>query len=181
MPFEGRQVQPKEIAALCHAQGWRDQDLVKIVATSLAESQGFAEAFNDNLDDEGNVLSRDIGIFQISVTAPISEDEQQLLHDPEYNVKRAWSLYSRRKFNPWVAYKSGWATFPEWWVWTKAEPHHWAPTGRYIHRALRGVAHFYAEEFGVEVPMLDYVIPPRPTDPPADGVGNRPTPNDGST
>ena len=37
MPFEGGQLQPSEIAALLHAEGFRDFDLVEMTATILGE------------------------------------------------------------------------------------------------------------------------------------------------
>jgi len=110
-----------------------------------------------------------------------------------------------RMWHPWVAVTSGWAWFREWWVWSKAEQA-WVATGRYVQQAIAGVANYllvikhsvtrsqalslarkWADVFkitqgtlGIRDGIVAWIsIPPKPSSPPADGVGPRPIPNDG--
>lgn len=226
----GKMLLPREIADELKPY-WSNYELTKGIATCLGESAGYIGAWHDNIDDVDNVVSRDCGLMQINIPAnkigstfEFSLRIESLV--PEFyelvvknNVEAAHALYDQpwtrdgktdiRRWQPWVAYNSGWATFPEWWVWhqTDGEPTGpWMKAPRYIQRAIVGqmnrkvkitgewtvqkayqVAVGYAEHFGVE-PGLLYVTdsgtvafhaPPMPTDPPVDGVGPRPVPNDG--
>lgn len=196
MPFAGTKLAPETIAEKLHALGFRDLDLVEMVATILGESQGYTEAYNDNVDSRGRVLSRDVGLGQINIRArDIGTARERKLYDPDYNlreVKRMFdtreTLVKRRRFNPWYAFTKGWATFPGWWIYTSKEasertgqPRHWAPTGRYLHKAVVGVANFYARHYGLTPrPFLDLPEePPVPRKPPLNKVGPRPVENDG--
>lgn len=104
--LEGRQLQPREIAALVYEAGpkWRDPKiLVEAVAVCLSESQGFTEARCENVNDEtGEIRSVDHGPFQINEKALNPK-----LFEPKYNVQRAYMLYDRRGWQPWVAYNTG--------------------------------------------------------------------------
>lgn len=191
MPYAGPTLLPREVAALLHDTGWRDENLIKMTATILGESNGSVGAWHDNFDKAGSLVSRDCGLGQVSIPAVKvgTNEETRLRTDPLYNLQRCRELWEApwpsptgiRMFQPWVAYRSGWATFAEWWVYTAAEPRRWAATGRYIHRATVGVANFYAERRGLKpVPLVSLPSPPpKPTEPPYDGVGPRPKPNDG--
>ena len=100
--LRGKQLQPKDIARLCHGQGWIGAaDLVTAVAVCLSESQGYMRAFNDNVVD-GEIKSRDCGLFQINIAADRigSDEEERLFADANYNVARAWDLWERRGFQP---------------------------------------------------------------------------------
>lgn len=188
MPFEGKILQPSEIAELLHQLGWRDFDLVEMTAVILAESQGYVRAYNDNVDARGRVKSRDVGLAQINIPARyIGTKREAALYDPLTNLKAARALFQtrvtltkRRRFDPWYAFTLGWATFPEWWVFTKKEPRHWAPTGRYIHQAIVGVANFYGRHYGI-VPAPLVALPDAPPCPAKrpQGDGPRPRPNAG--
>ena len=164
------------------------------------------------------VAQKDCGLGQrgISASQMGSPYELRLLTEPDFNVRECrllfdspWPVASgKRRFQPWAAYTSGWVMFPHWWVYTQAEPRHWAATGRFIHAALRGWANslvlhldhkvenaiYYgntrARDYRIEgelvpgkrpeVAPVDWAgIPPKPTTPPADGVGPPPVPNDG--
>jgi hypothetical protein len=162
----GKQLQPSEIAALCYKHGWRDKNLIIAVAVCLSESDGYIEAYNSNLDDEGNVLSKDIGLFQINIPASkVGSSYEKRLFDPENNLRAARDLFDRRGFQPWYGYTKGVATNPDWYYWSEKRLV-WAPSGRRIHKAIRGVANFWALEFGIESPkdvLLDFRnIPPKP-------------------
>lgn len=165
MPLAGKQLLPREIAAEGHRH-WTGNDLVKMVATCLGESAGFVGAWHDNTDEDGNVLSRDLGLMQINrpgrtVGTPEeftlrTESKTRAEYAPVVgtNVDEAVKLYLQpgpntgyRRWQPWVAYTTGWATFPAWWVW-----HHdargkavgpWLPTGRYLQKAIAGVANMH--------------------------------------
>lgn len=189
MPFEGKVLQPSEIAALLHKVGFRDFDLVEMTATLLAESQGYVRAYNDNVDERtGKVKSRDVGLGQINIPARyVGTKREAQLYDPETNIRAVKALFDtretlikRRRFNPWYAFTLGWATFPEWWVFTKKEPRRWAPTGRYIHQAIVGVANFHGRHYGIDPSPLVALpeAPARPTKRPQ-GDGPRPVPNRG--
>ena len=137
--LRGEQVKPRELARLCHDRGWRDSDLVVAVATCLSESQGYDRAFNDNVDAEtGKTKSRDVGLFQINIPGrEVGGDYEQSLYDPGINVDVAFRYWTGRGFQPWYGYTKGYATDP-------------LAKGQYIQRAVRGVANFYAMEFGLE-------------------------------
>jgi hypothetical protein len=182
------------------------------------------------------ITTRDLGLFQINRSASIvGTDNEKLLRttdlDPAVyepvmrnNIDVAFALYdtawslregvAKRHWQPWVAYTSGWATFPEFWVWHQDADGNpvgpWVKTGRYIQRAISGQMNYhilvmkdwtveqalyygkrYATHFEVKAPLqaskateghpsiVGFVTPPMPTEPPADGVGPRPTPNSG--
>ncbi len=218
MPLAGHQLLPREIAEFGHAHGWTNEiELTKMVATCLGESQGFIGANHLNGDPPS---SEDCGLMQISIMArdiggPVEKGLMTTSKDREIwvpvvneNIRRGRNLYEARKWQPWYAYTLGWATFPSWWVWHQENlkpigP--WMRTGRYIHRALVGVANFHvriakdkslaegvvlaetlASHFRVEGTLgtsSGYVnwthVPPEPIHPPPDGVGPRPIPNTG--
>jgi hypothetical protein len=139
----GSQVQPREIARLCYEQGWKDaQELVSAVSVCLAESQGYDRAFNDNVR-EGVVVSRDVGMFQINIDfADCGTAVEERLYDHEENVKAAWALYSRRGFQPWVAFNTGVCLHDS-----------------YIGRAVVGVANFLGDEL-LKTPVPDWADKP---------------------
>lgn len=173
--------------------------------------------------------SRDCGLYQINIPASqidttVEDSLRTVSTDPadytpvwETNTRHALSLYNQpwtnrtlRRWQPWVAYTTGWATFPNWWVWHQDADKNpvgpWLPTGRYIQRAIAGqmnyhvviakdwtatvalsYAHRYAAHFGVADTLyvntqgiVAWHIPPKPSAPPTDGVGPRPVPNDGA-
>lgn len=160
MPLAGKQLMPRDVAFEAHKY-WRNFELTKAVATSLAESQAYIGAYHDNTDDSGNVTSRDCGVYQINIPASEigtdaeftlrTESTDSAVYEPVFvaNVKRAFELYSSpwengrdRLWQPWVAYTEGWAMFPEWWIWKQDANGNptgpWVPTGRYLHRAIAG-------------------------------------------
>ena len=226
---------PRDFAAAA-SKHWGGIGLVKATATALGESHLYLGAWHDNLSNGGEVTSRDCGVFQINVPVrdgqPGTQDppnaEEAALRTPSTDpvvwkpvlansIEAALKLYNQpwsrdgkpgiRQWQPWYAYTEGWATFPEWWVWhVTPEPPHWFYTGRYIQKALVGVANFhfliakdtnapgalalarqYASLFKVKGTLaVDpakgvywEAVPPKPTAPPADGIGPRPKPNDG--
>jgi hypothetical protein len=73
------------------------------------------------------------------------------------NVSTAEAMYDRawmrdgkqdiRRWQAWVAYTTGWATFPEFWVWKQVDGEPtgpWVKTGRYIQKAIAGQLNFHA-------------------------------------
>src|SRR5262245_37499426 len=168
--LRGRQYQPKEIARLCYKYGWRDKNLIIAVATCLSESDGWDQAYNLNRDDEGNILSKDCGLFQISIPADkVGSQYESDLFDAEKNVAMARRYFEGREWRPWYGYVNGHALNPDWWRWSD-KYQEWRPGGRRIHKAIRGVANFWGEEFGIKSPdrtLVDfYSIPAKPDLPP---------------
>lgn len=166
--LRGHQLKPREISEAARVQ-WPGEERPKGVATSLSECQGFAGALNDNpLNDPP---TRDCGIMQISIPITSVDEEAKLRTeslDPAiylpvvaYGMKRARALYDtpmtrkgkadKRRWQPWVGYTSGWALFPEWWVWHHEKDANgdsvpvgpWNPTGHYIQNAILGCANDY--------------------------------------
>lgn len=160
----GSQIQPREIASECYSLGWTDADkLVTMVAVILSESQGFDRAYNDNLNDDGEVTSRDVGIGQINIPASkIGTPEEEELYDWKYNLTRCRQLYTTkintdgdiRGFSPWY----GWVLK----VYLR---------DTYVKKATAGVGNFLAERLferetdvlsgqpythSLVVPILDY-------------------------
>ena len=217
---------PRVIAEHCH-EYWQNYELTKAVATALGESAGSLGAWNDNLDGTGAIKTRDCGLFQINIPAVrvgtyVEEALRTDSLDPEVfmpvlsnNIEAALRLYNTQRdrwrtrlWQPWVAYTTGWATFPEWWVWRHVDgvpTGPWVATGRYIYKAIAGQMNYhivilkdwtpdvalsyakrYMDKFGVDSGslrekegILQWMIPSMPSEPPVDGVGPRPIPNDG--
>ena len=165
MPWEGKQLQPREIAARVD-DFW--DSLIKGTATFLGESRGFIGAYNLTKDSAGSVYGKDCGVPQIHISYAEPPTREQIreestlrtesldsvVYEPVVteSFRRARELYDqgwtrdgkpdKRRWQPWVAYTSGWATFPEFWIWEhKIGP--WVPTGRYIQNALVGVANYH--------------------------------------
>ncbi len=228
--YAGKTLMQREIVALV-APHWPNSK-VKATATAIAESKGSLGAWHDNYDPDNNAfLSRDCGLFQINIQARYvgTQTEADLRTESmdavEYkrvatnNVMAAYRLYTTpwirdgkqdiRKWQPWVAYTSGWAMFPEAWVWHQEDGEPvgpWVPTGRYLHQAIRAVANWHLliakdmdrEEAVAEAKRLAsywnikdgtilysdrnavyWKYPTKPTAPPVDGVGPRPKSNNG--
>lgn len=164
MPFSGRHLLPREIAQLGRFH-WKNIELVKMVATALGESLGYVGAWHDNIDDSGVATSRDCGLMQISIPArEVGTSVEAVLRtedlDPSVstyvaagNVDAAYHLYEQpwtgrpiRRWQPWVAYTTGWATFPGWWTWHQVEGQPvgpWVPTGRYLQKAIVGISNYH--------------------------------------
>ena len=236
MPLAGKVLMPREICAAAYEQTpWRNYELTKAIATALGESTGSIGAWHDNYsgDPSAGVTSRDCGLYQINIPAGQigspkeaslrTESLDEWVWSPvmENNIRVALDLYQTpyvrdgkqdiRRWQPWVAYTSGWATFPEWWVWHQDADGNpvgpWIATGRFIHRAITGQMNFhivikqdwtaenalyyakrYCGRFGIDPDLLyirpkdgtlSWHVPPKPQDAPADGVGPRPSQNDG--
>jgi hypothetical protein len=104
----GVQMQARKIAALAYNVGITDaHELVTAVAVCLAESPGFDRAYNDNLHDQGQVTSRDVGLWQLNIPASqIGSQVEEDLYDRENNAAAMYALYVRRKWQPWAAFNS---------------------------------------------------------------------------
>lgn len=142
-----------------------------------AESHRSVAAWHDNIDEHGVWTSRDLGLGQISAPARLCSpdpykpsaaelklrtfDKDPAVYLPvvRRNIEAMRGLYAGpwvfgdgkhepRQWQPWVAYTSGWALYPEAWCW-----HHdavsgkpfgpWVATGRYLHKAIRAVANWH--------------------------------------
>jgi hypothetical protein len=104
----GVQMQARKIAKLAYDVGITDaHELVTAVAVCLAESQGFDRAYNDNVDDQGRVISRDVGLWEINIPASkIGSQDEEDLYDRENNAAAMYALYKNRKWQPWAAFNS---------------------------------------------------------------------------
>lgn len=227
MPLAGKKLLPREIAELGRSH-WKNWELVKMVATALGESAGYVGAWHDNGD--ATVTSRDCGLMQINIQArDIGTPTEEMLRTESLdrvvywstataNAAAAYRLYEQpwvrpgddepiRRWQPWVAYTTGWATFPGFWIWHQLNGKPigpWLPTGRYLQQAIAGVANFHhmtrqdmtlegalayaragAQHFGVTADLharrgyVAFTVPEKPEAPPKDGVGPRPVPNNG--
>jgi hypothetical protein len=108
MPLEGRQLTYDTALARCYEVGWRGQNLLDAVALMCAESGRFTEAYHDNLDADGNVDSRDRGLFQINDKwHPELSDEDA--YKVRTNIAYAHKVFvgRDRTFGAWMAYESG--------------------------------------------------------------------------
>jgi hypothetical protein len=232
MPYDGHRYRPREAAALI-AKKWQNVDeRHKGLATMLGESQCFVGATHENYGNDAELDSVDLGLLQISIEAEKLDLFKDKLWtaslDPEIyepvaatNVGWARAMYDapgpidgKRRWGPWVAYISGWATHPEWWVWKHVrDPQSgelvpvgpWIGTGRFIQAAIVGWANWHLliaktknangavasaynaqvrwkvkGELGLSAGKVAWLQhPPRPEEPPANGVGPRPVPNNG--
>src|SRR6185312_7194073 len=104
MPLEGKQLLPREVAALARDHGWRDsENWPVIVAVCFAESAGYDRAFHDNPDG-----TRDVGLLQINIPqAKIGTQFEEDLYDHDNNFAAGRKLYEARGFQPWVAHANG--------------------------------------------------------------------------
>jgi hypothetical protein len=109
--LEGERLLPREVARLCWAAGWVQQDrLVEAVAIAQAESQFWTKAWHRN-----SPTSIDLGLFQINSMHMKGfgySDEAKwraACFDPVTNVRFARRLYVDAKytFKPWVAFTGG--------------------------------------------------------------------------
>ncbi|HWE82796.1 MAG TPA: hypothetical protein VG265_14190 [Gaiellaceae bacterium] len=120
-----------------------------------------------------------------------------------------WPGRRIRQWQPWASYTSGIAVFPGWWIWKQENGKPvgpWEATGRYVQRAIGGVVNYHlliardmhamaAIDLGHELAdalqvktgslyvtggLARWKVPPMPSGPPADGVGPRFVPNDGT-
>jgi hypothetical protein len=171
MPLAGKVLQPRDIVD--QVASAFPTARVQATATALGESAGYIGAWHDNTD--GQVLtSRDCGLMQINIPAQDigtshedslrteSLDESVYLPVVKHNVEIALELYNtpmvrirpdgtrytdKRRWQPWVAYTSGWAMFPEWYTWHQDASGNpvgpWLATGRYVQRAIRAVANWH--------------------------------------
>lgn len=160
--FAGKTIMARDYAREARRY-WQNYDLTKAIAKAGAESHFQLGSWNDNPNG-----FRDCGVDQISIPpSQIGTDEEFKLRteskDPAvwkpvltYSVERAWQLYNTpwqrdgqpaiRRWQPWVAYTSGWAMFPYAWVWHHEEDENgdlhgigpWVPTGRYLFKAIAG-------------------------------------------
>ncbi len=227
MPLAGKHLSPRNIA-VAGAPHWHGRELVKMVATVGSESLGYIGAWHDNVDNAGKTTSRDCGLMQISIPfrqvgtgtewslRTESKEEAEWQKVLKLNVLTGYKLYEQpwtlgdiRRWQPWHGYTSGWATFPEWWIWHQDADHNptgpWMPTGRYLMRAISGVAnyHLLVKKDMTEKQAIDWAIleaahwgiqgmigirggyigwsafPTKPVKPPKDGIGPRPVQNEG--
>lgn len=228
MPYTGKFLMARDVVALVAPHFPNSK--VKALATCLGESSLCVGAWHDNLNTAGEVVSRDCGLMQISIPARLigtttefglrtpSLEPDEYLEVAKANILAAYKLYTQpwirngkqdiRRWQPWVAYTTGWAMFGEPWVWkqTDGEPTGpWVETGRFLHKAIRGVANWHlliakdmnadeafqeavrlADVYGAKGTLLYndksfvyWTFPKAPVAPPADGVGPRPERNEG--
>jgi len=229
MPYAGKTLMGRQHVSLV-APHW-PHEKVKATATAMAESNLSIGAWHDNLDGDGEIDTRDCGLYQINIPGrhvgtptearlrTDSKEEAVFMEVARNNIEAAYDLWTQpwirnqqrdfRRWQPWVAYTSGWAMFTEAWVWkqTDGEPvGPWTQTGRYLHKAIRAVANWHylvakdmsgpqavreanrlAKFYGVKDTSFYWhnrsfvtaKYPPAPAAPPVDGVGPRPKKNDG--
>lgn len=150
MPLAGTPVLPRKFARLLFDHGWLNvENISKMVATCMAESDLYTHSWHYNSPNEGGDGSTDWGVFQLNDgnkggRTPVSGPDglpmpqaggvksladvmafRDMACDPERAVVVARDLYARRGFQPWVAYNSG--------AWKKK-----APTATY---AVRNMLH----------------------------------------
>lgn len=107
MPLAGKQLTFGWALALCYHVGFRGRDLVTAVAVMCAESARYPESWHDNLDENGDVVSTDWGLFQLNDKAQDLELPFDL--EPIPNAQKAHDIYKARgkQFTAWAAYNSG--------------------------------------------------------------------------
>lgn len=107
----GVQITQRKIAHLAYDAGWKNEDFLELVVACMvcgSESWRFSRAHNDNIDANGDVLSRDVGLMEINIPASkIGTQTEEDLYDPVKNFAAAYLLYSNRKWQPWAAFNSG--------------------------------------------------------------------------
>lgn len=105
MPVGGRRLTIEEALALCYAVGFKGEKLLTAVAVMSAESGRFVEAYNINVQKDGDT-SLDRGLFQINTLHKSLGMAESFKAVP--NVQFAHTLSNGGdNFNPWSVFKSG--------------------------------------------------------------------------
>lgn len=106
MPLAGKKLNIGMSLALCYKTGFRGKNLTVAVALMTAESGRYVEAWHDNLDENGNIVSTDRGLFQIN-----NYWHKELSDKDAYcaipNVEYAYAMSSGKNWGAWAAYTSG--------------------------------------------------------------------------
>src|SRR5690348_16854579 len=131
MPLAGQQLLARDVAALAYKHGWNNVDnLITTVAICFAESDAYDDAWHDNANDAGDVVSRDVGLMQVNIPASqIGTQVEHDLYDHDNNFAAARKLFEDRGLQPWVAYGNG-------------------SYKQFLPKATLGVANFMAIELG---------------------------------
>lgn len=117
MPLEGRQMLPREAAALLWNAGWVNaENLMIMVCVAMAESALFTKAYNYNPPTTALPNgSYDWGYLQLNDGGVHGSDLDTFKHmafDPVQATLHARKMYVERSFSPWVAYKNhSWEKF----------------------------------------------------------------------
>ena len=131
MPLAGTPIIPRKFARVLFDHGWTNvENLAKMVATCLAESNLYSHAWHYNDPREGGDGSTDWGPFQLNDgnrggVSPVSGADglpqprpggsktlaevmafRDMACDHTRAVLVARDLYDRRGFQPWVAYNT---------------------------------------------------------------------------
>jgi len=108
MPLAGEQLTYGWALAVCYHAGWRGKALREAVALMCAESARFEEAYHYNVDEDGNLLSTDWGLFQINDKWH-DDFEMPAGFNAIYNAGYAFKMWkdNGKSFNAWAAYTSG--------------------------------------------------------------------------
>ncbi len=207
-------VEPPPLRELIGAEPWRMEGrsvLDALVDIRRARTVSAADyASRDCGIMQINIPWREVGTAREEQLRTTSSDRDTYMRVALNNLRAAADLYRqawtggrRREWQPWVAYTTGWALYPEAWVWSRVTPGTWVATGRYLHKAIRGVAnahwklgnlslagaHAEAERlagiFGItrgdllrdETRGVYWRYPPKPTQPGT--AADYPKPNDG--
>lgn len=108
MALAGRRWLPREIAELLWENGWRDKNLIIMVAVVLQESEGYSEATNLNPATATRPASEDWGMVMLnSLGAESWGFTKASAFDPPKAVKVARAMFDKRQFQPWAAFNSG--------------------------------------------------------------------------
>lgn len=132
MPLSGTPLVPRKVARALYDAGWLNVvNLLKMLATMLAESDLYTHAWHYNAPAEGGDGSTDWGPFQLNDgnkggKSPILDAEgmpqpqpggiktlaevkafRDMACDLDRAMPVARDLYERRSFQPWAAYNSG--------------------------------------------------------------------------
>jgi hypothetical protein len=124
----GRRWLPRELAKLLWDNGWRDKNLIEMIATLLQESEGYQEAVGGP-NPNG---SYDYGIFQLNSANP--RVSKELAFDPYRAVKIARDLFLERGFQPWYGHTTG--RYKE---------------KDYLQRAIDGVRNYWRVRYGYPI------------------------------
>ena len=103
----------EEVAQVLYEAGFRDDDLVSMVAIAGRESGYNPEAHRTNRDP--SMMVGDFGLFQINYIndtptfrAAVGITDRSQLLDPEVNARAAKYLFDRGGLQPWTAGEGGW-------------------------------------------------------------------------
>jgi hypothetical protein len=150
-PAWGTHFEPRRIAEFAFDAGWRndEENLIKAVASCLGESNGYEKRIHENTNSAGEVVSHDLGLWQVNFEAHMRWTWEDLM-TATINAQAAYAIYKGRQFtfNAWVAYTKHLSLV------FANDPAAEADYKKLVRYAIQGVVNFFNEKNGFALMAL---------------------------